>query len=108
MDAVACATVIRQAVADYGRFQIRFGIHMGEVVFADGDVHGDGVNIASRIQSEVDPGEIGLSRVVYENIKNKDGLTATLVGERNLKNVSTPIILYTLDLPEPDGSARGR
>ena len=107
-DAVACATVIRQAVADDGRFQIRIGIHMGEVMFADGDVHGDGVNIASRIQSEVDPGEIGLSRVVYENIKNKDGLTATLVGERNLKNVSTPIILYTLDLPEPDGVARGR
>lgn len=96
-DAVACATVIRQAVADDGRFQMRIGIHMGEVVMADGDVHGDGVNIASRIQSEVDPGEIGLSRVVYENIKNKDGLSATLVGERNLKNVSTPIVLYTLD-----------
>ncbi len=96
-NAVACATVIRQAVADDGRFQMRIGIHMGEVVMADGDVHGDGVNIASRIQSEVDPGEIGLSRVVYENIKNKDGLSATLVGERNLKNVSTPTVLYTLD-----------
>lgn len=71
---------------------------MGEVVLADGDVHGDGVNIASRIQSEVGPGEIGLSRVVYENIKNKDGLAATLLGERTLKNVSsTPVVLYTLD-----------
>jgi len=107
-DAVACAMVIRQAVIDDGRFQVRIGIHMGEVVFADGDVHGDGVNIASRIQSEVDPGEIGLSRVVYENIKNKDGLTTTLVGERNLKNVSTPIVLYTLDLQDPKVSARDR
>ena len=96
-NAVACATTIRQAVLDDGRFQVRIGIHMGEVVLADGDVHGDGVNIASRIQSEVDPGEIGLSRVVYENIKNKDGLNATLLGERNLKNVSMPIVLYTLD-----------
>jgi class 3 adenylate cyclase len=96
-DAVACASAIRQAVADDGRFQVRIGIHMGEVVLADGDVHGDGVNIASRIQGEVGPGEIGLSRVVYENIKNKDGLTGTLLGERDLKNVSTPIVLYTLD-----------
>ena len=100
-NAVACASAIRQAVADDGRFQVRIGVHMGEVVLADGDVHGDGVNIASRIQSEVAPGEIGLSRVVHENIKNKVGLTSTLVGERSLKNVSTPIVLYTLDRQEP-------
>ena len=100
-NAVACASEIRQAVAEDGRFQVRIGVHMGEVVLSDGEVHGDGVNIASRIQSEVGPGEIGLSRVVYENIRNKDGLAATLLGERNLKNVSTPIILYTLDRQEP-------
>lgn len=100
-NAVACAAAIRQAVSGDGRFQVRIGVHMGEVVLADGDVHGDGVNIASRIQSEVAPGQIGLSRVVYENIKNKDGLTATLLGERNLKNVSTPILLYTLDPQAP-------
>ena len=104
-NAVACAAAIRQAVSDDGRFQVRIGVHMGEVVLADGDVHGDGVNIASRIQSEVAPGEVGLSRVVYENIKNKDGLTATLLGERNLKNVSTPIVLYTLDPQAPATSA---
>jgi class 3 adenylate cyclase len=104
-NAVACASAIRQAVADDGRFQVRIGVHMGEVVLADGDVHGDGVNIASRIQSEVAPGEIGLSRVVYENIRNKDGLSTTLLGERNLKNVSTPIVLYTLDRQEPAAPA---
>ena len=103
--AVACAAAIRQAVAEDGRFQVRIGVHMGEVVLAHGDVHGDGVNIASRIQSEVAPGEIGLSRVVYENIKNKDGLATTLLGERTLKNVSTPIVLYTLDRPEPASPA---
>lgn len=96
-DAVVCAAALRRAVDEDGRFQIRIGVHMGEVVMTDGDVHGDGVNIASRIQSAVEPGEIGLSRVVYENIKNKDGLTATLVGERDLKNVSTPVVVYTLD-----------
>ena len=100
-NAVACAMEIRQAVAGDGRFQVRIGIHLGEVVLADGDVHGDGVNIASRIQSEVGPGEVGVSRVVYENIRNKDGLTATLLGERTLKNVSIPVILYTLDTTDP-------
>jgi len=100
-NAVACAAAIRQAAEEDGRYQVRIGVHMGEVVLSDGDVHGDGVNIAARIQGEVGPGEIGLSRVVYENIKNKDGLTTTLLGERNLKNVSTPIILYTLDRQEP-------
>jgi class 3 adenylate cyclase len=96
-NAVACASAIRGAVAEDGRFQVRIGVHMGEVVLSDGDVHGDGVNIASRIQSEVAPGEIGLSRVVYENIRNKGGLTATLLGERTLKNVAAPMVLYTLD-----------
>jgi class 3 adenylate cyclase len=100
-NAVACAMEIRQAVATDGRFEVRIGIHLGEVVLADGDVHGDGVNIASRIQSEVGAGEIGVSRVVYENIRNKDGLTATLLGERTLKNVSIPVILYTLDTADP-------
>jgi class 3 adenylate cyclase len=95
--AVACAREIQDAVGEDGRFQVRIGIHLGEVTQTDGDVHGDGVNIASRIQSEIDPGGIGMSKVVYDNIKNKDGLSATLLGERNLKNVSAPVILYSLN-----------
>jgi adenylate cyclase len=60
-------------------------------------VHGDGVNIASRIQSEIDPGEIGISAVVYDNIKNKEGLVARPLGERTLKNVAVPMMLYSVD-----------
>jgi class 3 adenylate cyclase len=55
------------------------------------------VNIASRIQGELDPGQIGMSKVVYDNIKNKEGLSTTLLGERNLKNVDTPVTLYLLN-----------
>ncbi len=95
--AVACAREIHRAVEEDERFQLRIGIHLGEVIQTDGDVHGDGVNIASRIQGEIDPGGIGMSKVVYDNIKNKDGLSATLLGERNLKNVAAPVILYSLD-----------
>ena len=88
---------IQRAVTDDGRFQVRIGIHLGEVIHTDGDIHGDGVNIASRIEAEAPPGGIGVSAVVYENIKNKEGLTATLLGERELKNVAEPVTLYTID-----------
>jgi class 3 adenylate cyclase len=96
--AVSAAQEIQRAVRNDGRFQVRIGIHLGEVVQSDGDVHGDGVNIASRIQNEVGAGSIGISEVVYDNIKNKEGLAATLIGERNLKNVAAPVVLYSLDV----------
>jgi class 3 adenylate cyclase len=95
--AVACAQEIQRAVSEDGRFEARIGIHLGEVIQANDDVYGDGVNIASRIQSEVGAGGIGVSKVVYDNIKNKSGLSATLLGERSLKNVAVPVTLYSLD-----------
>jgi class 3 adenylate cyclase len=96
--AVTSAQIIQEAVKRDGRFEVRIGMHLGEVIHEDNDVHGDGVNIASRIQSEVEPGQTGISKVVYDNIKNKEGMAATLIGERSLKNVSTPVTLYTLDV----------
>jgi len=95
--AVECARDIQRAVSSDGRFRVRVGIHLGEIIEADGDVHGDGVNIASRIQSAVGAGQIGLSQVVYDNIKNKQGLSATLMGEHRLKNVDHPVVIYSLD-----------
>jgi class 3 adenylate cyclase len=95
--AVECAREIQASVANDGRYRIRIGIHLGEVMESDGDVHGDGVNIASRIQTEVGPGEVGFSAVVYDNIKNKPGLSATRLGDRHLKNVESPVVIYTLN-----------
>ena len=95
--AVRCALDIQRAVSQDGRFEVRVGIHLGEIIESDGDVHGDGVNIASRIQSAVDAGVIGVSEVVYDAIKNKEGISATLLGEKKLKNVESPMTLYILD-----------
>ena len=94
--AATCAQEIQSAVSRDGRFEVRIGIHLGEVVLADGDVHGDGVNIASRIQSEVNAGEIGFTKAVHDNLKNKEGFDATFVGMRSLKNVVDPVGLYVL------------
>ncbi|MEA1903635.1 MAG: PAS domain-containing protein [Actinomycetota bacterium] len=95
--AVAGARDVQRAVAKDDRFDVRVGIHLGEVVEADGDVHGDGVNIASRIQSEVESGQIGISEVVCTNVRNKPGLSMSALGERTLKNVAQPMNLYTVD-----------
>ena len=97
-DAVVAAKAIQRAVREDGRFEARIGIHLGEVIQSGGEVHGDGVNIASRIQGEMGPGQIGISSVVYENVRNKEGVSATLVGERTLKNVAAAVILYSVDV----------
>ena len=102
--AVTCAQEIQSAVGRDGRFEVRIGIHLGEVVVADGDVHGDGVNIASRVQSEVNAGEVGFTAAVYDNLKNKEGFDATFVGERTLKNVADPVGLYVL-VDEPTSAS---
>lgn len=96
--AVSCARHILEEAKRDGRFQLRVGIHLGEVIQDGNDVHGDGVNIASRIQGAIRPGVIGFSKVVYDNIRNKAGFEATSLGEHILKNVDAPVVLYSLDV----------
>jgi class 3 adenylate cyclase len=96
-DAVAAAREVQQAVREDGRFEVRVGIHLGEVVQGSGKVQGDGVNIAARIQAEMGPGQIGISEVVYHNVRNKEGFAATRIGERSLKNIPQPVTLYSVE-----------
>src|SRR6186713_1135303 len=70
-DAVNAAIKIQQTCNATKDFQLRIGIHLGEVVFEDGDVFGDGVNIASRIQAIAHPGCIWISESVHNNVVNK-------------------------------------
>jgi len=77
-------------------FKIRIGIHIGDVIVEEGDVFGDGVNIASRIENQAEPGGICISERVYYDNKNKPALEATFLGERKLKNVHDPVKIYSL------------
>ena len=70
------------------------GVHLGEVVFSKGDVFGDGVNIASRLESEATDGGIYISDTVYQNIRNQTDIVAEFVGERELKNVVSKVRMY--------------
>lgn len=93
-DAVNAATQIQQACRAANRFQLRIGIHLGEVVFENEDVFGDGVNIASRIQASATPGSIYVSESVYNNICNKKDFHTKFVKTERLKNVQEPVKVY--------------
>src|SRR6476659_2896269 len=70
-NAVLCAIEIQKACNDTDDLKLRIGIHLGEVVFEDNDVFGDGVNIASRLQALAPIGRIWISESIYNNISNK-------------------------------------
>jgi class 3 adenylate cyclase/pimeloyl-ACP methyl ester carboxylesterase len=95
-DAVSCAQELQAALVDDAELQLRVGIHVGDVVFTNNNVVGDGVNVASRIHALAPPGGICVSDHVFDEIRNKPGMTATYLGEKRLKNVSRPIRVYTL------------
>lgn len=96
LDAVHCAIAIQKEINSKTDFHLRMGIHLGDVILKDGDILGDGVNIASRIQSEATPGGICVSESVAKNIRNQDGMKAEWLGKRLLKNVDEPVMLYQL------------
>jgi len=92
-DAVNCAIEIQKKSKKEG-IPLRIGIHEGEVIFKEGDVIGDGVNVASRLEEIAVNGGIIISEAVYRNIKNKPGIHAEFIQERNVKNVDDAIKIY--------------
>jgi len=100
-DAVNAAIKIQQACNAAKEFQLRIGIHQGEVVIEENDVFGDAVNIASRIQSIASPGSIFVSEVVHHNVSNKSDIHSEFVKTENLKNVREPVKIYRIKF---DGS----
>ncbi len=96
VDAVECAIGIQREILTKADFHIRIGIHVGDVVFKGGDIFGDGVNVASRIEPLAEPGGICISRSVYENIRNQPGVQTVCLGEKELKNVVSPVKVYAL------------
>ncbi|MEP6845183.1 MAG: adenylate/guanylate cyclase domain-containing protein [Panacibacter sp.] len=97
-DAVACAQEIQKACNNANNFKLRIGIHLGEIVFEDGDIFGDGVNIAARIQALAPIGGIWISESVYNNIANKKDINVKFAGEEILKNVKDPIKIYDINI----------
>ncbi len=78
--------------------RVRIGIHLGETVFRDNDVFGNGVNIAARLQPLADPGGICISQAVYDQIQNHYAGRAVRVGPVNLKNITDPVVIYRFQI----------
>ncbi len=101
-DAVIAAIKIQESCKASKDFQLRIGIHQGEVVFEEGDVFGDAVNIASRIQSFAEPGCIYISETVRNNISNKKDIHTKFIKEQTLKNVKEPVRIYEVITTEDE------
>ncbi|HET9744992.1 MAG TPA: adenylate/guanylate cyclase domain-containing protein, partial [Chitinophagaceae bacterium] len=93
-DAVEFAKLLQTDFNEDPKVPVRIGIHMGDVLLRDGNVFGDVVNIASRIQALAPAGGIYISEMVYRNIANKKGMDSVFIKEEKLKNVKTRIRIY--------------
>src|SRR5271166_1046449 len=104
VDAARCAIEMQTAmvernagVAHERRIEFRIGVHLGDVVEeADGDLMGDGVNIAARLESICAAGAICLSEQAYWQVKGRLDLPVTDLGSKELKNIAGPIRVYSL------------
>ncbi|MGQ0568009.1 MAG: adenylate/guanylate cyclase domain-containing protein [Armatimonadota bacterium] len=84
--------------------RIRIGIHLGDVVFSEGNVYGDGVNIAARLEPLAEPGGICISQQVYDQVHTKIDVPLATIGTPSLKNIQTPIEVYRVVLPWQSGT----
>jgi formylglycine-generating enzyme required for sulfatase activity/class 3 adenylate cyclase len=114
VEAVRCSIVIQQNLVgrnaslprDYW-IEYRIGVNLGDVIIETDDIYGDGVNIASRLESIADPGQVYISGGMYEQIKNKLVCGYESLGDRKVKNITDPVRVYRV-LPDPGAFHRTR
>lgn len=106
IDAVRCGYEIQRSAKEFNlslaedkRIHLRIGIHLGEVVESQGDISGDAVNVASRIQPLAEDGGVCLTRQVYDHVRNKFDVVLLSLGPKNLKNVSEPVEVFRMVMP---------
>ena len=109
VDAVRCAVEVQSGIIERNaglpperRIEFRVGIHVGDVVEeSDGDLMGDGVNIASRLEGIAKPGAICLSEQAYWQVKGRLEMAVSDLGATQLKNIAEPVHVYSLEVGQP-------
>jgi adenylate cyclase len=110
VEAVRCAVDVQQSISEHNadvpkeqRIEFRVGINLGDVIAeADGDIYGDGVNIAARLETLAEPGSVYISGAAYEQVKNKLPFAYRFLGEQRVKNITEPVRVYRVC---PEGTA---
>src|SRR5258707_576316 len=116
VDALRCATEVQQAlgrrntgIAVPERIEFRIGVHQGDIIVEDGDILGDGVNVAARLEGLAEPGGICVSARVQEDAAGKLDLAFRDMGEQRLRNIVRPVRVYAVDAgtlgPSPGGKS---
>jgi TolB-like protein/class 3 adenylate cyclase len=107
VDAVRCAVEWQRAMAWRNddvpkdrRIEFRIGINLGDVIIEDGDIYGDGVNVAARLEALAEPGGICVSRVVRDQVRDKVDFGFEDLGEQQVKNIARPVRVYRIPLAE--------
>ena len=108
-DAARCAIEIQERmgrrnsdVASDRRIDFRIGINLGDIIFEDGDIYGDGVNIAARVEQLAEIGGICVTAAVHDQIDGRIDVAFEDLGEKLLKNISRPVRLYRIVVPPPE------
>jgi hypothetical protein len=109
VDAVRCAIEVQNAMAERNsgvpedqRIEFRIGVHLGDVVEEDdGDLMGDGVNIAARLEGLAKPGAICLSEDAYRQVKSRLDMNVSDLGPTTLKNIAEPLRVYSVAVGQP-------
>jgi len=108
VDAARCAVEVQRemiarnaAVPAERRIEFRMGINVGDIIIEDGDIFGDGVNIAARLEALAEPGGICLSAAAHEQVRDRLDLTFDDLGEQQVKNIARPVRTYAVALGAP-------
>jgi TolB-like protein/Flp pilus assembly protein TadD len=104
VQAVRAAVAIQRALHRHNadlpserRMEFRIGVNLGDVMVDSDNLLGDGVNVAARLEGVADPGGICISGAVRDQIEGKLGFPLTPIGQRSLKNISRPVLVYSVD-----------
>jgi class 3 adenylate cyclase len=105
VDAARCAVEIQHGMAERNasvpqdkRIEFRIGVHVGDVMIEDGDIFGDSVNIAARLEGIAQPGGICISDDAYRQVRGKLDANFQDAGEQELKNIARPVRVYRVQL----------
>ena len=103
VDAVRCAVEIQREMIDRSadfpedrRIVFRIGVNLGDVIVEPGDIHGDGVNVAARLEGLAEPGGVCISGTAYDQVRDRVPYVFTEKGEQTVKNISRPVRVYSL------------